>query len=99
VPKPNDHGKNPTGTSPIELIAKSLILRMHDVLMTHRRKPFDLPNHFCLVVGVVAVVFAWVGAITQVTGATAPQALIRGGFRDRVERQQIQGLRGSISHC
>ncbi len=33
VPEPYDHAKNLTGTLPIELGAKSLILRVYDVLM------------------------------------------------------------------
>jgi hypothetical protein len=33
VPEPYDHAKNLTGTSPIELGAKSLILWVYDVLM------------------------------------------------------------------
>ncbi len=33
VPEPPDHAKNPTGPLPIELGAKSLILRVYDVLM------------------------------------------------------------------
>ena len=36
VPEPHDHGKNLNETSPAELISKSLILQMYDVLMTHR---------------------------------------------------------------
>lgn len=36
VPEPPDHAKNLTGTSRIELIAKSLTLRMYDVLTTHK---------------------------------------------------------------
>ena len=41
VPEPHTHGKNLTGTSPIELGAKSLILRVYDVLMNDnsRRTP------------------------------------------------------------
>ena len=35
VPEPYDHAKNLTGTLPIELGAKSLILRGYDVLTTH----------------------------------------------------------------
>ncbi len=35
VPEPYDHAQNLTGTLPIELAAKSLILRVCDVLMTH----------------------------------------------------------------
>ena len=35
VPEPHDHGKNLNETSPAELIPKSLILQMYDVLMTH----------------------------------------------------------------
>ena len=35
VPEPYDHAQNLTGTLPIELGAKSLILRVYDVLMTH----------------------------------------------------------------
>jgi hypothetical protein len=33
VPEPYDHAQNLTGTLPIELGAKSLILRVYDVLM------------------------------------------------------------------
>ena len=33
VPEPYDHAQNLTGTLPIELAAKSLILRVYDVLM------------------------------------------------------------------
>ena len=33
MPEPYDHAKNLTGTLPIELGAKSLILRVYDVLM------------------------------------------------------------------
>jgi hypothetical protein len=36
VPEPPDHAKNLTGTLPIELGAKSLILRVYDVLMNDR---------------------------------------------------------------
>jgi len=46
VPEPYDHAQNLTGTLPIELGAKSLILRVYDVLMndtghdsTPERKP------------------------------------------------------------
>ena len=35
VPEPQDHGKNLIETSSHKLVAKSLILRMYDVLMTH----------------------------------------------------------------
>jgi hypothetical protein len=33
VPEPYDHAQNLTGTLPIELAAKSLILRVYDVLI------------------------------------------------------------------
>ena len=33
VPEPHDHTQNLTGTLPIEVGAKSLILRVYDVLM------------------------------------------------------------------
>ncbi len=33
LPEQHDHDKNLTGTLPIELAAKSLILRVYDVLM------------------------------------------------------------------
>ena len=36
VPEPYDHAQNLTGTLPIELGAKSLILRVYDVLMNDR---------------------------------------------------------------
>jgi hypothetical protein len=36
VPEPTDHAKNLTGTLPIEIGSKSLILRVHDVLMNDR---------------------------------------------------------------
>src|ERR1035438_2448460 len=36
VPEPPDHTQNLTGTLPIELAAKSLILRVYDVLMNDR---------------------------------------------------------------
>src|ERR1019366_817180 len=36
VPEPYDHAQNLTGTLPIELAAKSLILRVYDVLMNDR---------------------------------------------------------------
>ena len=36
VPEPHDHAQNLTGTLPIELGAKSLILRVYDVLMNDR---------------------------------------------------------------
>ena len=41
VPEPYDHAQNLTGTLPIELGAKSLILRVYDVLMNDnsRRTP------------------------------------------------------------
>jgi hypothetical protein len=39
VPEPYDHAQNLTGTLPIELGAKSLILRVYDVLMNDSRKP------------------------------------------------------------
>ena len=35
-PEAHDHGKNLNESSPAELIPKSLILRMYDVLMNHR---------------------------------------------------------------
>src|SRR5664279_5659196 len=38
VPEPYDHAQNLTGTLPIELGAKSLILRVYDVLMNDRIK-------------------------------------------------------------
>ena len=37
VPEPYDHAQNLTGTLPIELAAKSLILRVYDVLMNASR--------------------------------------------------------------
>ena len=37
VPEPYDHAQNLTGTLPIELGAKSLILRVYDVLMNDSR--------------------------------------------------------------
>ena len=36
VPEPYDHAQNLTGTLSIELAAKSLILRVYDVLMNDR---------------------------------------------------------------
>jgi hypothetical protein len=39
VPEPYDHAQNLTGTLPIELAAKSLILRVYDVLMNDRYSP------------------------------------------------------------
>jgi hypothetical protein len=36
VPEPYDHAQNLTGTLPIELAAKSLILRVYDVLINDR---------------------------------------------------------------
>src|ERR1022692_823278 len=39
VPEPYDHAQNLTGTLPIELAAKSLILRVYDVLMNDRPVP------------------------------------------------------------
>ncbi|HZL70369.1 MAG TPA: hypothetical protein VFC29_23895 [Candidatus Limnocylindrales bacterium] len=36
VPEPYDHAQNLTGTLPIELGAKSLILRVYDVLMNDK---------------------------------------------------------------
>ena len=36
VPEPHNNGKNLTGTSPIELGANSLILRVYDVLINDR---------------------------------------------------------------
>ena len=36
VPEPYDHAQNLTGTLPIEFGAKSLILRVYDVLMNDR---------------------------------------------------------------
>ena len=41
VPEPYDHAQNLTGTLPIEPAAKSLILRVYDVLMTHRSARFS----------------------------------------------------------
>jgi hypothetical protein len=38
VPEPYDHAQNLTGTLPIELGAKSLILRVYDVLMNDRHE-------------------------------------------------------------
>jgi hypothetical protein len=38
VPEPYDHAQNLTGTLPIELAAKSLILRVYDVLMNDTGK-------------------------------------------------------------
>ena|ERR1019366_4234453 len=38
VPEPYDHAKNLTGTFPIELGAKSLILWVYDVLMNDRQE-------------------------------------------------------------
>src|ERR1035437_9234315 len=38
VPEPYDHAQNLTGTLPIELAAKSLILRVYDVLMNDKGK-------------------------------------------------------------
>ena len=51
VPEPYDHAQNLTGTLPIELGAKSLILRVYDVLMNdndvlmndRRETEFDHP--------------------------------------------------------
>ena len=39
VPEPYDHAKNLTGTLPIELGAKSLILWVYDVLMNDNGSP------------------------------------------------------------
>jgi hypothetical protein len=39
VPEPYDHAQNLTGTLPIELGAKSLILRVYDVLMNDSLLP------------------------------------------------------------
>jgi hypothetical protein len=36
VPEPQNHDQNLSETSPTDLIPKSLILRMYDVLMTYR---------------------------------------------------------------
>ena len=41
VPEPYDHAQNLTGTLPIELGAKSLILRVYDVLMNDSDKALD----------------------------------------------------------
>ena len=38
IPERHDHGKNLIGTARIELLAKSLILRVYDVLARHSRK-------------------------------------------------------------
>jgi hypothetical protein len=48
VPEPYDHAQNLTGTLPIELAAKSLILRVYDVLMNDRgdRVSLQLIRHF-----------------------------------------------------
>ena len=35
MPEPHDHGKNLNETSPAELIPKSLMLQVYDILMTH----------------------------------------------------------------
>jgi hypothetical protein len=43
VPEPSDHARNLTGTLPIELGAKSLILRVYDVLMSHRSEQDEVP--------------------------------------------------------
>jgi hypothetical protein len=40
VPEPYDHAQNLTGTLPIELAAKSLILRVYDVLMNDKGKDY-----------------------------------------------------------
>jgi hypothetical protein len=40
VPEPYDHAQNLTGTLSIELGAKSLILRVYDVLTTHNLDDF-----------------------------------------------------------
>jgi hypothetical protein len=37
VPEPHDHGKNLIRHSQMRLMANSLILRVYDVLMTHRQ--------------------------------------------------------------
>jgi hypothetical protein len=42
VPEPYDHAKNLTGTLPIELGAKSLILWVYDVLMNDRSRSGEL---------------------------------------------------------
>ena len=45
VPEPYDHAQNLTGTLPIELGAKSLILRVYDVLMNDNHSMLvDLSN-------------------------------------------------------
>ena len=45
VPEPHDHGKNLSGTLPIELGAKSLILRVYDVLMNDTVVQSHRPTH------------------------------------------------------
>jgi hypothetical protein len=44
VPEPYDHAQNLTGTLPIELGAKSLILRVYDVLMNDNGRRPGLPG-------------------------------------------------------
>ena len=43
VPEPYDHAQNLTGPLPIELAAKSLILRLYDVLMNDSEWPPVIP--------------------------------------------------------
>ena len=45
VPEPYDHAQNLTGTLPIELAAKSLILRVYDVLMNDTPLCRQLTTH------------------------------------------------------
>ncbi|MFZ0913360.1 MAG: hypothetical protein WBQ76_07150 [Candidatus Korobacteraceae bacterium] len=47
VPEPYDHAQNLTGTLSIELAAKSLILRVYDVLMNDRRRQSEETNRGC----------------------------------------------------
>src|ERR1035437_3895869 len=46
VPEPYDHAQNLTGTLPIELAAKSLILRVYDVLMNDSSRTLLQPTRF-----------------------------------------------------
>ena len=45
VPEPYDHAQNLTGTLSIELGAKSLILRVYDVLMNDKASAFNTDTY------------------------------------------------------
>ena len=71
MPEPRDHGRNLIETSSHRLVAKSLILRMYGVLMTHTGSglgPWYLARAKALSVGLSNAYFKSLGLPTLIDG-------------------------------